>query len=341
MNHKGTQRLQTERMVLRRIVPQDAEAVFTWMGDPEVCKYERWTPHPDSNYSEGYIRQVFDYESDHTYWWGMDLQGKLIGSICVVNINDFDQKGIMGYCLAKKYWSKGYTTEGVRAVLQFLFEQVGINRIEASHSIYNPASGRVLQKAGFLLEGNAKEYYHCRLGFQDSDLYGLTRKQYFILYEGENREEGDSRNVVLEPLNVDNWLKICDLSVSEEQKRIFPIPNVYWIGISRYEEKSELFAIKAGGMYVGLIGGGYDEDGVTGYINPLMIGQPYQGNGYARQALVQMIDYLRRNLGVSAIHINHRKENHTAACLYQSLGFQLYGESEGEYLRKLEFSTSG
>ncbi|MFW6287578.1 MAG: hypothetical protein ACOC2J_02390 [bacterium] len=53
------------------------------------------------------------------------------------------------------------------------------------------------------------------------------------------------KTVTIEKLNVDNWLKICDLSVSDEQKSIFPIPNVYWIGISRYEEHTELFAIRA------------------------------------------------------------------------------------------------
>jgi len=50
-------------------------------------------------------------------------------------------------------------------------------------------------------------------------------------------------------------LKICELSVSEEQKQLFTIPNVYWIGISRYEEQTELFAIKRDAEYVGLIGG--------------------------------------------------------------------------------------
>lgn len=44
-------------------------------------------------------------------------------------------------------------------------------------------------------------------------------------------------NVTLEPLDGSNWLKVCELSVSKKQKKIFTVPNVYWIGISRYEEK--------------------------------------------------------------------------------------------------------
>lgn len=178
-DHKGTRIIKTERLLLRKILPDDAEEVFEWMGDPEVCKYERWEPHSCSAYSRGYIMEVFDgYKSDRLYQWGIELDGRLIGSVSVVGIDDYDQKAILGYCLAQKYWSNGYTTEAVKAVLGYMFKEVGINRIEASHSVNNMASGRVMEKAGMLLEGQAKDYYYCNSGFQDSRLYGLTKEQY-------------------------------------------------------------------------------------------------------------------------------------------------------------------
>ncbi len=148
-----------------------------------------------------------------------------------------------------------------------------------------------------------------------------------------------NNNVIIEPLDVDNWLKICDLSVSEEQKTFFTVPNVYWIGISRYEEKSELFAIKANDTYVGLIGGGFDEDGVTGCINPVMIDFRYQKKGYAKAAILLMIDYLQEKLGVKKININHQKVNSVAGKMYGSLGFMIYGEDEKEYHRILDLSN--
>lgn len=179
LNHKGTQTLYTERLVLRRITPQDAEMVYIWMGDPEVCKYERWNPHPNSGYSCGYIMEVFNYELQNTYQWGIEFENKLIGSVSIVGVDDFDQKAVLGYCIARDYWSKGYTTEAVKAVLQYMFEEIEMNRIEASHSINNKASGRVLEKVGMQFEGLAKEYYFCSMGFQDSNLYAITKKQYF------------------------------------------------------------------------------------------------------------------------------------------------------------------
>lgn len=143
------------------------------------------------------------------------------------------------------------------------------------------------------------------------------------------------KTVTLEKLNAENWLKICDLSVSDDQKNTFSVPNVYWIGISRYEEHTELFAIKADNEYVGLIGGGYDEDGITGYINPLMIDKNYQRMGFATFAMTLMIDYLKQELAVSKINIGHRKNNIVAGNFYQKLGFVIQKDNGKEYYRTL------
>ena len=179
--HKGTREIKTNRLMLRKIHTDDAEMVYAWMSDPEVCKYERWEPHPSVEYSCGYIMEAFDgYKADSTYFWGIELDKKLVGSVCIVGVNDYDQKAILGYCLAKEYWSKGYATEAVSAILKYMFVEVGINRIEATHAVNNIASGRVLEKVGMCLEGCAKEYYFCNAGFQDSRLFGLTRTQYLL-----------------------------------------------------------------------------------------------------------------------------------------------------------------
>ncbi len=142
--------------------------------------------------------------------------------------------------------------------------------------------------------------------------------------------------IALEELNVDNWLKAVELNVSKEQKELFPIPNVYWIGISRYEEGTTLYAIKNDEIFVGLIGVGYDEDGVSGYINPLMIDEKYQGKGYSRDAMILAIEKLKKDYGVPEIHIGHRKGNLIAGKLYESLGFTIVDEDENDYFRKLD-----
>ena len=144
--------------------------------------------------------------------------------------------------------------------------------------------------------------------------------------------------IMFEELNVDNWLKVMDLTVSEEQKDIFPISNVYWVGISRYEEKTTLYAIKNDELYVGMVGIGYDEDGVSGYINPMMIDEKHQGKGYSKEAMLLAIEKLKSEYKVSEIHLGHRKNNMKSGKLYESLGFIIIDEDEMDYFRKLDLN---
>lgn len=144
--------------------------------------------------------------------------------------------------------------------------------------------------------------------------------------------------IMLEELNVDNWLKVMELTVSEEQKDIFPISNVYWVGISRYEEGTTLYAIKNDEIYAGMVGVGYDEDGVSGYINPMMIDEKHQGKGYSKEAMILAIDKLKNEYKVSEIHLGHRKNNLKAGKLYESLGFIIVDEDEIDYFRKLDLN---
>lgn len=139
--------------------------------------------------------------------------------------------------------------------------------------------------------------------------------------------------IILKEFDENNWLEAANLSVSEQQKEIFPIPNVYWIGISRYEEHTTLYAITLDETVVGMLGLGYDEDGVSGFINPIMIDEKYQGNQYAENAMTIAIDILKKDYNVSKIDLGHRKENIAAARLYEKLGFVIVGEDEKDYFR--------
>ncbi len=148
--------------------------------------------------------------------------------------------------------------------------------------------------------------------------------------------ESEASMISIEPLDKDNWYPVCRLSVSEEQKRLFPISNVYWIGISRYEQKTELFAIRKGDAFVGLVGCGYDEDGVSGHINPLMVDQRYQRQGIGAKAMELIVQYLIGNLHVTCVRLGHRRENLAATRLYERLGFEVCGETEADFLCELQ-----
>lgn len=86
----------------------------------------------------------------------IQLGKEIIGFVMMAGITEWN--GDIAYYLKREYWSKGYATEAVSAVIKYMFTEVGIHRIGAKHSIENIASGKVLKKAGMQYRGHVKEY---------------------------------------------------------------------------------------------------------------------------------------------------------------------------------------
>jgi [ribosomal protein S5]-alanine N-acetyltransferase len=152
LHHKGTNTIETIRLILRRFTEEDAEDMFrNWAGDPEVCKFLSWGPHRDATVSRKRIMNwISNYKHDFTYVWAIELKSKnmVIGSISVELSNENDMSCEVGYCIGKPYWSRGIMTEALQAVMHYLFYEVGYQRIQAKHDVLNIASGKVMQKAG-------------------------------------------------------------------------------------------------------------------------------------------------------------------------------------------------
>ncbi len=152
MNHKGSIRLETDRLILRKLNIKDAQEIFTnWTSDCEVAKYVRWSTHKNIEDTLMWIREEEkNYEQINYYTWGIELKeiGELIGSISAI-YRENDDRYELGYALGRKYWRKGYATESLKKVMDFLINEVGIKKFECAHVKLNPASGAVMQKVGF------------------------------------------------------------------------------------------------------------------------------------------------------------------------------------------------
>ena len=180
INHRGTQTIHSQRMTLRKITQEDMQTIYEFMRHAEVTQYEDWIMHESVAYTRGFMSWLTnDYKSDQNYCWGMQLGTVIIGFILMANVNE--HSGSIAYYVDKNYWSKGYATEAVVAVMHYMFSQVNIGRIEAKHSIKNPASGKVLKKAGMRYRGHVKEFefYTSKLQWHDCDFYAITKEQFF------------------------------------------------------------------------------------------------------------------------------------------------------------------
>ena len=175
-NASHTVEIQTARLVLRKFRATDAEAMYrNWAHDAEVTQHLTWLPHANLEVTQAMIdKWVGGYSFPTFYQWAIDLDGEVIGSIgCAqpdTNLNAIR----LGYALGRDYWGNGYMTEALTAVLRHLFS-LGYNRVEANHYIENPASGRVMEKAGMQYEGLIRD------GGKDGTGRLRDVKQYAIL----------------------------------------------------------------------------------------------------------------------------------------------------------------
>ena len=148
----GTQRIETERLILRKFVIEDAEGMFNnWASDTETCKMLSWDAY--KNKEEAFLiinNWIKEYESPFRYNWIVELKetGEVIGNICNIKCYVTHETCEVGYCYGSKYWGNGYASEALRAVIEFLIKEVGFRLVEAKHASENPASGKVMEKAG-------------------------------------------------------------------------------------------------------------------------------------------------------------------------------------------------
>jgi ribosomal-protein-alanine N-acetyltransferase len=84
----------------------------------------------------------------------------------------------IGYCIGRQFWGQCITTEAFDALINFFFEEVQVNRIEARHDRNNPASGRVMQKCGLVREGMKRQGDRNNTGICDVVFYGLLREEW-------------------------------------------------------------------------------------------------------------------------------------------------------------------
>ena len=182
MKHCGTQRLETDRLILRRYITEDAAAMYkNWAADENVTKFLMWPPHTSLEVSQSVIDDwVKLYSDERFYHWAIVLKEKgnePIGDIAVVDMNDHISKAHIGYCIGKEWWHRGITSEALKAVMDFLFDVVEVNRIEARHDTKNPNSGRVMKKCGMKYEGTLRSNDWNNQGICDSCYYGLLSSE--------------------------------------------------------------------------------------------------------------------------------------------------------------------
>lgn len=174
--------LQTERLLLRKITPQDVEDLYEIYSDPEVMRYfdDRYAFETMAEAEEMVAGYVKGLHEGTEYRWGIVLKetGKLVGTCGFHALSEYHKRVEVGYDLNRDYWGRKIMTEALTQIIDLAFTECGVNRIEAFVEPPNAASRALLEKLGFSLEGTLREHEMCRGELIDIQILGLLKKDW-------------------------------------------------------------------------------------------------------------------------------------------------------------------
>jgi len=183
--------LETERLILRELSPEDADDVLEYASVPDVTTFLVWYPHQVKQDSIDFINFAKDQLVNNlTIIWGIEIKEnkKLIGTIDLRNTQLINNCGEIGYVISNKYWNNGIMTEAVKRVIMFGFNEMKLNRIEAYCEVENIGSARVMEKAGMQFEGVLREKIYIKNKYRSMKMYSILKSEY--INQNNNNQQG-------------------------------------------------------------------------------------------------------------------------------------------------------
>lgn len=180
--------LETERLFLRPLCPQDGAAMFRYRSDPKVSRYQNWEPSTVSEV-DAFIARMMALESNTPGTWyqlaiSRRATGDLIGDCGLRFPIERDHEAEFGISLAPEFHGMGYATEAVEAVFGYLFETLGKHRVFGSVDPRNHASLRLMERIGLRREAHFRESLWCKGEWADDVIYAMLRRE----WEGRRKQ---------------------------------------------------------------------------------------------------------------------------------------------------------
>lgn len=179
--HSGQYRdvLETERLLLREVTLDDVDRIFSYKSDDETAQSASWKLHKTKADTKKEITEMIDhYRKGENAHWGIVLKetNTIIGFGGFTMMTPMHNRATAGWWLGAKYWGKGYATEIARAVIEYGFTRLKLNRIDAVARVDNAASGRVLEKAGMYRIGTHRDFWRLKNELSSWHQFAILRK---------------------------------------------------------------------------------------------------------------------------------------------------------------------
>jgi ribosomal-protein-alanine N-acetyltransferase len=176
-----TPTLQTARLTLRPFTDEDADPLYALHSSADVLRYWDSPPWSERARAERFLatcRQMADEGTGARLAMDRTSDGEFLGWCSLTRWNPDHRSASLGYCLPQAAWGHGYATEAAGALLEWAFDALGLNRVQAETDTRNGASARVLEKLGFVHEGTLREDCIVNGEVSDSWVFGLIRREW-------------------------------------------------------------------------------------------------------------------------------------------------------------------
>ncbi|MCX7032513.1 MAG: GNAT family protein [Arenimonas sp.] len=172
--------LESERIRLRPLRMDDAPDVYEMYSDPEITRYWSFSAWTQPAQAEAWLAERIGWGPPSVYGWALaDRESdRFLGTTALFSLSGPLHRAELGYSLMPTHQGRGLATEAVRTALDFGFDTLGLERMEADVDPRNEASCRLAERLGFQREGLLRNRWRVGGEFADSILYGLLRNEY-------------------------------------------------------------------------------------------------------------------------------------------------------------------
>ena len=177
-----TDRLETERLILRRFEKSDAASMMrNWVSDPAVQRNYGEPVYRTPEEVDGLLdKYIGGYDEPYHYRWAVieKESGECVGQIAYFLVDAKNEFAEIEYCIGTAYQGRGYATEACEAVIQYGFDVIGLHKVQICVRPSNTPSRKVIGKCGFVYEGTLRDYFLMDDGtFEGRMYFSLIRQE--------------------------------------------------------------------------------------------------------------------------------------------------------------------
>ena len=343
LNHKGTKTIATPRLLLRPFIIEDAPDMYeNWASDPRVAKYVSWKPHASLDETANLLELWTSRYGDIDYYnWAMTLNGHAIGNIEVVGKSNKHESVELGYCMSADHWNRGYMTEAVSAIRDFLFREVGAHRLVIRHMTQNPASGKVARKCGCTWEGCHRGEIISQSGEHTNiEVYSLLRPEWEEMQKPVKTQKLtlDTPRLTLRPACIGDFEAVHAYAGSPENTRYMAwgtndekTTREYLVNCEKawscekITDYDFVMVRKETGEVIGGCGLSLEDEERQANLG-WILHRDYWKQGYTPEAAQAMVDYAFGVLGVHRVYATCDGENYGSYRVMEKIGMRREAE---------------